>query len=129
MNLEHIRTFLEIAACGSFNRSAENLNVTQSTISGRVKVMEERFGRPLFTRGHSGVELTSAGHRVRRYAEGIERMWQQAQQEVTLPEGFRTVLALGAQVSLWERLILDWMPKMRRRAPDVALQVQADYSN
>ena len=129
MNLEHIRTFLEIAACGSFNRSAENLNVTQSTISGRVKVMEERFGRPLFTRGHSGVELTSAGHRFRRYAEGIERMWQQAQQEVTLPEGFRTVLALGAQVSLWERLILDWMPKMRRRAPDVALQVQADYSN
>ena len=129
MKFDHIRTFLEIAASGSFSRSAENLNVTQSTISGRVKSMEEQFGRALFTRGHSGVELTSAGQRFRRYAEGIERLWQQSQQQVTLPEGYRTVLALGAQVSLWEQLIIEWMPRMRQRAPTVALQVQADYSN
>jgi len=129
MKFDHIRTFLEIASSGSFGRAAERLNVTQSTISGRVKLMEQQFGRRLFTRGHAGVELTSAGRRFRRYAEGIERMWQQARQQVTLPEGYRSVLALGAQVSLWERLILDWMPRMRRLAPGVALQVQADYSN
>ncbi|MEM7293028.1 MAG: LysR family transcriptional regulator, partial [Pseudomonadota bacterium] len=35
MKIEHIHTFLEIAACGNFNRAAENLNVTQSTISAR----------------------------------------------------------------------------------------------
>ena len=129
MKFDHIRTFLEIAASGSFSRTAENLNVTQSTVSGRVQAMEEQLGRPLFRRGHAGVELTSAGQRFRRYAEGIERLWQQSQQQVALPEGYRTVLALGAQVSLWERLILDWMPRMRRQAPTVALQVQADYSH
>ena len=129
MKFDHIRTFLEIAASGSFSRTAENLNVTQSTVSGRVRAMEEQLGRPLFRRGHAGVELTSAGQRFRRYAEGIERLWQQSQQQVALPEGYRTVLALGAQVSLWERLILDWMPRMRRQAPTVALQVQADYSH
>jgi len=129
MQIAHIQTFLEIAACGNFNRAAENLNVTQSTVSARVKSMEQQFGRALFTRGHSGAELTAAGQRFRRYAEGIERMWQQSRQEVALPEGYRTVLALGAQVSLWERLILEWMPRMRRQAPAVALQVQADYSN
>ena len=111
MQIAHIQTFLEIAACGNFNRAAENLNVTQSTVSARVKSMEQQFGRALFTRGHSGAELTAAGQRFRRYAEGIERMWQQSRQEVALPEGYRTVLALGAQVSLWERLILEWMPR------------------
>lgn len=129
MKIEHIRTFLEVAACGNFNRAAENLNVTQSTVSARVKTMEDQFGRPLFTRGHSGVELTAAGHRFHRYAMGMERLWQQSNQEVTLPEGFRTVLALGAQVSLWERLILRWIPRMRSEAPSVALRVEADYSN
>ena len=129
MKIDHIRTFLEITASGSFSRSAENLNVTQSTISGRVRAMEDQFGRRLFTRGRAGVELTSAGQRFRRYAEGIEQLWQQSQQQVTLPEGYRTVLALGAQVSLWERLILDWMPRMRQQMPSVALQVQADYSH
>lgn len=129
MKFEHIRTFLEVAASGNFNRAAENLNVTQSTVSARVKTMEDQFGLPLFTRGHSGVELTSAGHRFHRYAMGMERLWQQSKQEVTLPEGFRTVLALGAQVSLWERLILRWIPRMRREAPMVALRVEADYSS
>lgn len=129
MKFEHIRTFLEVAASGNFNRAAENLNVTQSTVSARVKTMEDQFGLPLFTRGHSGVELTSAGHRFHRYAMGMERLWQQSNQEVTLPQGFRTVLALGAQVSLWERLILRWIPRMRREAPMVALRVEADYSS
>lgn len=128
MKLDHIRTFLEIADSGSFSRAAEALNVTQSTVSGRVKLLEDWFGRPLFARGHAGVALTPAGRRFRRYAEGIERLWRQSQQQLALPEGYRTALALGAQVSLWERLILDWMPRMRARAPEVALQVQADYS-
>lgn len=129
MKIDHLLTFLEIASCGNFNRAAENLHVTQSTVSARVKTMEADFGRPLFTRSHSGVELTSAGHHFRRYALGIQRLWQQAHQEVTLPEGFRTVLALGTQVSLWDRLVLMWIPRMRSKAHDVALRVEADYSS
>jgi len=129
MKLDHIRTFLEIADSGSFSRAADALHVTQSTVSGRVKALEEWFGRPLFARGPGGVALTSAGQKFRHYAEGMERLWQQSKQQLALPEGYRTVLALGAQVSLWERLILDWMPRMRAQAPTVALQVQADYSS
>lgn len=128
MNIQQIRTFLEIAACGNFNRAAENLNVTQSTVSARMKAMEDRLGSRLFVRRHSGVELTRAGHRFRRYAVGIERLWQQSYQDVTLPDGYQTVLAVGAQVSLWERLVLRWMARMRREMPAVALRVDADYS-
>ncbi|MBS1270373.1 MAG: Hca operon transcriptional activator HcaR [Gammaproteobacteria bacterium] len=128
MKFEHVATFLEIASCGNFNRAAENLHVTQSTASARIKALEEQFGRPLFTRSHAGVELTAAGHYFYRYASGIQRLWLQAQQDVTLPRGADTMLALGAQVSLWERLILKWMPRMRAKAPQVALRVEADYS-
>ena len=128
MKIDHIRTFLEIARCGSFNRAAEKLNVTQSSVSGRIRLLEEHFGSPLFNREHSGVSLTLAGQRFHQYAEGIQRFWQEAHQEVTLPDSYKTTLSLGAQVSLWERLILDWMPLMRKAAPDVALNVQADYS-
>lgn len=128
MNLDHIRTFLEIAACGSFNRTARTLNVTQSTVSARIKALEENMGRRLFNRAHTGIELTEAGRQFRSYATNMQRLWQQAHQAVTLPQGFRTVLGLGAQVSLWERLILRWIPWMRGQAPDVALRLEADYS-
>ena len=129
MNLDHIWTFLEVADTGNFNRAARNLNVTQSTVSARIKSLEENFGRPILTRGHAGCELTGAGHQLRQYAVGIQRLWQKSHQAVTLRPGFRSVLAVGAQVSLWERLVLDWIAWMREKAPDVALRIEADYSS
>ena len=128
MKIDHIRTFLEISDCGNFNRAAENLHVTQSTVSARVKAMEERFGRVLFKRGHSGVELTSAGQHFREYALNIQRLWQQAQQHSSLPENYSHSIGLGLQVSLWDSLIHKWIPWMRHNARDIAIHVEADYS-
>ena len=128
MKIEHIRTFLEISDCGNFNRAAETLNVTQSTVSARVKSMEETFGQQLFKRSHNGVELTYAGQHFHQYAQNIQRLWQQAHQRVALPENFSHSIGLGSQVSLWDSLVLKWMPWMRRNAADVAIHVEADYS-
>ena len=75
MNIEQIRTFLEIAENGNFNRTAENLNVTQSTVSARIRTLEDLLGRTLFVRSHSGAQLTSAGQRFRRYALNMQRLW------------------------------------------------------
>ena len=36
MNIEHLKTYLEIAAEGNFQRAAQRMNVTQSTVSARV---------------------------------------------------------------------------------------------
>jgi DNA-binding transcriptional LysR family regulator len=128
MKIEYIRTFLEIANCGNFNRAAETLNVTQSTVSARVKSLEDNFGQCLFKRSHKGVELTYAGQHFRQYAQNIQLLWQQAHQRVSLPENFTHSIGLGSQVSLWDSLILKWMPWMRKNAADVALHVEADYS-
>ena len=128
MNLDHIRTFLEVAACGNFNQAAQTLNVSQSTASARIKALEDRFGHPLFLRSHAGAELTAEGRRFHQYAINIHQFWQQAHHAVTLPEGYRAVFKIGAQVSLWDRLILHWIPWMRERAPDIALRAEADYS-
>ena len=128
MHIDQIKTFLEVAATGNFNRAAERLNVTQSTVSARIRTLEGRLGRPLFERDHAGVNLTPAGERLRRHALNLQRLWQRAEQEVALPATYRGSVGLGAQASLWERLILRWIPWMRRQAPDVAIRAEADYS-
>ncbi len=129
MNLEHVRTFLEVAATGSFGRAAEHLNVTQSTVSTRVQTLEESLDRVLFMRGRSGAALTAAGQQFQHYAETMYRSWQQARREVALPAGFGGILSIGVQVSLWERLILAWIPWLREQAPDIAVRVETDYSD
>ncbi|MCP4315281.1 MAG: LysR family transcriptional regulator [Hyphomicrobiales bacterium] len=128
MNLDHIWTFLEVANTGNFNRAAQNLNITQSTASARIKVLEERVGHPLLSRSHSGCELTASGAQFYQYANGIQRLWQKSQQSVALETGFSSVLSIGAQVSLWESLVLEWMAWLRAEVPNVALRIEADYS-
>jgi len=129
VNIDHIRTFLEIAATGNFNRAADRLHVTQSTVSARVKALEAQLDRPLFVRSRNGVTLTAAGRHFQRHALAAVRAWVQACQDVALPEGFRTAFGLGATVPLWERLLLRFIPRMRAKAADVALRVEVDYSD
>lgn len=128
MNLEHMRTFLEVAATGNFNRAAERLNVTQSTVSTRIKALEERLDQALFARLRNGAQLTPAGHQIHRYIELSVRAWDQARQEAALPESLDRSFGLGVQFSLWERLIPAWIAWMRGQAGDTAVKVEADYS-
>ena len=128
MNIDQIHTFLELAGTGNFNRAADNLNVTQSTVSSRIKSLETKLGIALLIRNHSGCRLTPAGKQFLFYAKKIRLFWQKSHQTVTLRPEFDGVLSVGAQVSLWERLVLDWMIWMREEIPNVALDIQADYS-
>ncbi len=47
MHMDQIKTFLKVAATRNFNRAAANLNVTQSTVSARIRTLEDRLGRAL----------------------------------------------------------------------------------
>ncbi|HLN23091.1 MAG TPA: LysR family transcriptional regulator [Patescibacteria group bacterium] len=129
MNIDLARTFLEIAETGNFNKAAERLSVTQSTVSMRIKALEDELGRSLFTRSKAGTELTTAGVQFRRYATTMVRVWEQARQELALPPGFRSVLTVGGQFSLWDRMLLRWVPWMRAAMPDVALRVEVGLSD
>ena len=45
MDMDQIRTFLEVVEAGSFVRAAESLSVTQSTVSARIKELETEASR------------------------------------------------------------------------------------
>ena len=65
MDIALIRTFLEVAATGSFVNASERLYVTQSAVSLRIARLEDTLGKPLFTRSKAGAELTPAGRHHR----------------------------------------------------------------
>lgn len=128
MQLDAINTFIAVTETGNFHEAARRLNVTQSTVSARIRTLEEGVGQALFLRGKSGVELTASGRQFERYAANMMRLWRRAQQDVALSGDYRASFGLGSQVSLWDRLVLRWIPWMRQAAPDVALRVEADHS-
>ena len=60
MDIELARTFIEIVSAGSFIRASERLNVAQTTVSARIRNLEQQLGRPLFIRHKGGASLTPA---------------------------------------------------------------------
>ena len=126
MDIELARTFLEIVSTGSFIKAADRLHVGQTTVSARVRLLEQQLGRPLFVRNKAGASLTPAGEQFLRFAPSFVQLWQRARQQVAVPAGHRTVLTVGSEVSLWQPLLLNWVRRMRRSHSDVALRVHVD---
>ena len=129
MDIDLARTFLAVMETGTFNGAAERLNVTQSTVSTRIKTLESQLGRTLFARGRAGAVLTGAGRQFHPYATNLVRVWQQARQEVALPPSVETILSIGGQLTLWERLLLRWIPWARENMPDIAVRAEVGLSD
>lgn len=121
MNLTAVNTFLTIVETGSLVRASQRLNVTQSTVTARLKALESELGQTLLHRQKSGVSLTSDGFRFRRYAEGMINLWRQAQQETSLPKGVGTVCNLGCHVDLWPGLGRQMLDEIERDYPTAVL--------
>lgn len=129
MDIELARTFLAIGETGNFYKAAERLNVTQSTISMRIKALEASFGRPLFNRGKGGANMTAAGRQFHRHAATLVRVWRQAHQEVGLSPGYSSILAVGGQFTLWDRLILKWLDWIHDTTPNMAIRAEVALSD
>lgn len=124
MDITLIKTFLEVASTGSFVSASDRLFVTQSAVSLRVQRLEDSLGRPLFTRSKAGAELTPAGKEFESYAISMIKLWEEARQQVAIPEGFSRSLTIGAQYSLWPRLGFRWLDELQLSAPDLSLRAE-----
>jgi DNA-binding transcriptional LysR family regulator len=126
MDIELARTFVEVVSTGSFVKAAENLHVAQTTVSARMRLLEQQLRRPLFVRSKAGAILTPAGEQFLRFAPTFVQLWRRAQQQVAVPEEHRAVITVGSEVSLWKPLLVEWVISMQRSHPDIALRVHVD---
>lgn len=122
MDIDQARTFLAIAASGSFVEAANRLHVTQSTVSARIQRLEDELGARLFVRNRAGAVLTAAGRRFNEYAKRLVLTAEQARQHVGLPSRYQGTLRIGARIALWETFLPTWIGWIRERTPDVAVR-------
>ncbi len=127
MQIDQIETFLDLLDTRSFNRTADRLDVTQSTISGRVKALEKALGERLFERSRSGTQPTTAALRFETHARVLRRAWADAKADVK-PYGAAVMLRIGIQHDLLENHVADWLTALRSALPDCGFYVDGDYS-
>jgi DNA-binding transcriptional LysR family regulator len=126
MDISSARTFLEVIKTGSFVGAAANLNLTQTAVSARIRVLEDQLDRPLFVRNKAGARLTPAGEQFQKFATTLVQVWERARHQVGMPAGRQKVVTVGGEHTLWNPLLRDWLMWMRHECADVAIRVQID---
>ena len=76
MNFKHLHYFWVAARAGGILRAGEQLHTTPQTLSGQIKLLEDRFGRRLFRKVGRRLELTDDGRVALRYADEIFHLGQ-----------------------------------------------------
>lgn len=120
MDIELLRTFLEVNRTRHFARAAETLCVTQAAVSARIKLLESSLDITLFERSRKEVKLTPEGHRLKRHAERLLADWHKARQEVTAG-GARNQLSVSSTPRLWDVLLQRWLLDLRQFNHDLAI--------
>jgi DNA-binding transcriptional LysR family regulator len=121
MDIDLARTFLEIVRLGSLMAAAEKLHVTQTAITARVQKLESHLNCKLFIRNRTGARLTSDGEAFVVFANQLVQTWDAAKRDLPLPDGYRHLLRIGAEMSLCNPLMLSWVREIRQSIPGYAL--------
>ena len=102
MNPNHLKQLAVIIKQGSISSAAEQLFVTQPTLTRTIKQLEQKVGAPLLTRTRYGVVATEIGERLGKVGEKILLDAEQSEEIIRQwHSGFHNEFTIGID-PLWE---------------------------
>lgn len=87
MNFKHLHYFWMAARAGGIVRAGEQLHTTPQTLSGQIKLLEDRLGRKLFRKAGRQLELTDDGRTALKYADEIFALGSELENALRRPRG------------------------------------------
>ena len=128
LELELLRTFVAVADCGGFHRAAEQLHLTQSTVSQQIKRLEFETRRPLFRRTTRAVALTDDGEMLLDDARRLLQLEEAARRRLNAPQ-LSGVVRLGAVEEVASGSLPPALGRFAKLHPNVKLEVLIGVSS
>lgn len=122
MDIRFLSTFIEVANTRHFGKAAENLFLTQSAVSARIKLLEEYFQTTLFIRHRNSIQLTSAGDKLLPYAYQLNDTLKEAKRELQLESG--EFVVCGATQLASELQLTQTLTKIYEHFPDWSVKAE-----
>jgi DNA-binding transcriptional LysR family regulator len=123
----HLRFFLELVRTGSHARAAQRMGVDRNTVARRVAALEAELGLALFERGPQGWSQTLVGQELAELATRVEENVLALTRHVDARDAtLRGTARLTTVPHLATHLLPPALPALRRRHPELVLEVVAD---
>ena len=122
MDIRFLTTFIEVAKTRHFGKAAENLYLTQSAVSARIKLLEEYFHTTLFIRQRNSIQLTQSGEKLLPYAKQLCATLNEAKQELQIQSSEYVVC--GATQLASELLLPQILSHLHNTFPDWSVKAE-----
>jgi len=119
MDVQSIKTFIQVANLKNFTKAAEELNYAQSTVTAQIQRLEEELGFPLFERIGRKNYLTAGGEAFLTHATQILHIIQQASSLGQDLAEMKGSLRVGTLETLMFAGVLPIIPDFRKEFPNV----------
>ncbi len=125
LDLRKLQVFALVLEQRSFSKAAELSNLTQPTVSGHVKALEDFFGVTLLDRHTREVVPTPAGLLLHRYAKRIIRLVEEAEREMALFKGGRKGrLLIGGSTIPGQYILPRILGRFKEAYPEIQVSVK-----
>ncbi len=123
MNWEDIRYVMVIERCGTLTAAAVKLEVDQTTVSRRLKMIENKLAKPLFLRSGAELVATEACRRITAYAMKMDEQFHHLLDEVAAIDGDPCgVVRVSAMPWIVNDLIMPALPSLVAKHPNVGVE-------
>lgn len=124
MNLDYLKTYLELVRLGSFSEVAKKLSLSQPAVSFQVRRLERELGVPLVDRRQRTLTLTAAGKRLLTFAEAVMQESQRLRDDIDrLREDIAGDLRISASTIPGEFLLPRRLADFKALHPAIRAQV------
>ena len=125
IDFRHLETFCRVADLKNFSRAADDLLLTQPTVSGHILSLEKSLSLRLFDRTRREARLTKAGEVFLRYASKLLTLRKDLLNALSeFSQGIRGELSLGASTIPGEYLLPKLMGDFREDHPHFTLSLK-----
>lgn len=129
MDMKLLRTFATAARTLNFHKAAEQLFLSQPTVTQHIRLLETELRANLFDRGGRRVRLTAAGERFLAYADQVLALYEKGVQELTIwQKGYRDRLILAVSPLIARSTLPHIIKRYTTEHPDIEVVVQIELS-
>lgn len=129
MEINKLRTFVDLAKTLSFSETAENLYISQSTISKQIKGLEKELGQKLFERNNKNVTLSDYGKLILPNAKKIVLLSDWISKETSEFKNNSGQIRLGIIPTFANYDIFKQTMNYQKLRPDINLALQEIETN
>lgn len=122
MDVRFLVTFMEVAQTRHFGKAAENLYLTPSAVSARIKQLEEYFNSALFVRNRNSLQLTVAGEKLLPFASSLADTLEQAR--AVMNEESLQYLSIASTTNAWDMYLEQNLDQVNSHLEHVTLRAE-----